>query len=882
MNLFGVIIYLSLLLQNSLTSSLIMQPYLKNILQIKSVLLLALIVILYSSSTAQINVLWEARYTSSGANVDVGKEIAIDGSGNVYVTGTTYTNPTNGYDIMTIKYDPLGNQLWATPFNGSASALDEGRDIAVDGSGNVYVTGYTASTGPNYNYVTIKYNSTGVQQWATLYNGTGNGFDEAYAIAIDNTGNTYVTGTSDAGGQGSNFVTVKYNSAGVQQWATPYNGPGNSVDAATQIKLDAAFNVYVSGHSLGSGTDLDIATIKYNNAGAQQWVSRYNGVLSFFDVPEALYIDNLNNVYVAGATYGGLATENDYVTIKINAAGSQQWARVVDGPLNDEDKAFDVLADQNQNVYVTGRSMGAGGTAENMVTIKYDSSGNLLWKDTYNGPSSGYDDAQQMRMGGSGDLYITGYSAGNGTNNDYLTLKYDTGNGSILWEARFDGPASNSDQAFAMEIDAVESIYVTGTSNDPISNQDFSTIKWCQLTTDGGNDVAICIGDTTQLSANAPGAITYLWSPSTGLNDNSVSNPNAFPSVTTSYVVSASNALGCIDYDTIIVTINPLPLNTITASGSTSFCTGDSITLTATNLGTYNWTPGGETTQSITVFNSGNYTVDITDSNTCLNNGQQTITVFSLPNVSAGSDINLCNGDSIQITASGASTYLWNTQSTLTDSTIANPLVFPSTQTNYWVVGEDVNGCKNTDSVLIAISIAPIAVLSAPSPNDTLYLLQTNGGDIQFFSNLSSNVVSYSWNFGDGIGSSTLPNPIYTYTTPGLWTVELITTNGGCSDTAFINIMVFNTTGIMQSPIVSDINVFPNPVDNNINLTLGTKNEENFPIHLYNSTGALINSFNSEGKSFLSIGTESLPNGFYLFRFEIDGKVVLKRFIISH
>ncbi|MBL4592644.1 MAG: SBBP repeat-containing protein [Flavobacteriales bacterium] len=838
---------------------------------------------IFSCSTidAQINVLWEARYTSAGLNADVGKELAIDASGNVYVTGTSYTNGANGFDIVTIKYDALGNQLWTSVFNGSASALDEARDIAVDASGNVYVTGYTASSGPNYDYVTIKYNSTGVQQWATLYNGTGNGFDEAYALAIDNLGNTYVTGSSNASGQGSNFVTIQYNSAGVQQWATSYNGPGNSLDAATQIKLDASFNVYVSGHSLGSGTDLDIATIKYNNSGTQQWVSRYNGVLSFFDVPEALFVDNANNVYVAGATYGGIATENDYVTIKYNSTGAQQWAINYDGPLNDEDKAFDLLTDQNQNVYVTGRSMGAGGTAENIVTMKYDPLGNLLWQDTYNGPSSGYDAGQQMRLGSSGDLYITGYSAGNGTNNDYLTLKYDTGNGGILWEARFDGPSSNNDQAFAMEIDASESIYVTGSSNSATSSQDFSTIKWCQLTTNGGNDVEICIGDTIQLNASASGGIGYLWTPATGLSDNFVANPFAFPVVTTTYIVSATNALGCTDFDTVVVTVNPLPLSTITSSGPTTFCMGDSTTLTATNLGSYNWLPGGDTTQSITVFNSGNYTVDIVDSNLCNNTGTQVVTVNSLPNINAGFDINVCNGDSIQLTATGGITYTWNTQSTLTDSTISSPLAFPSVLTNYWVVGEDANGCKKTDTIIVAVSISPFADMSNSSPNDTLDLDNPNGGDIQFFSTLSTNAVGFVWDFGDG-GSDNAPNPIYTYTGPGVYTVMLIASNGGCTDTVYTTITVIQAISIQENIISSLVNVFPNPADNIINITLDKDITKTVGIKIYNSIGEVMKKSISYGKTSLTIDTHMLANGIYIIQLEIDNEIITKRFTVSH
>lgn len=847
---------------------------------LKQLLFFVIIVVFISSTKAQINVLWEARYTSAGQNADSGKELALDNNGNVYVTGTSYTNVGNGYDIVTIKYDALGNQLWSAIFNGSGSAIDEARDIAVDQNGFVYVTGYTTSTSSNYNYITIKYNAVGTQQWATTYNGTGNAFDEAYAIAIDTLGNSYVTGSSDAGAQGSNFVTVKYNSAGTQQWATPYNGPGNSIDAATQIKLDAQFNVYVSGHSTGSGTNLDIATIKYNNSGAQQWVSRFNGTLNFFDVPEALFIDNLNNVYVAGATYGGLATENDYVTIKINSAGAQQWAKINDGPLNDEDKAFDVVADLNQNVYVTGRSMGSGGNAENMVTIKYDAAGNLLWKDTYNGPNSGYDDAQQMRLGNSGALYITGYSAGIGTNNDYLTLKYDTSNGNILWEARFDGPANNSDQAFAMEIDAMESIFVTGTSNDPATFQDFSTIKWCQLTTDAGSDVQICIGDTIPLNALAPGAISYSWTPSTGLSDNFVASPLAYPTVTTTYVVSALNSLGCIDFDTITVTVNPLPSGTISINGTPSFCTGDSVVLTVVNQGNYTWSPNGETTQSITVFNTGIYSVSIIDSNSCINSGQQSITVFNLPNVSAGSDANLCNGSDMLLNATGAINYTWNTQTNLSDSTIANPLINPTTSTTFWVIGEDANGCQKTDSVFIAISIAPNAILSPPSPNDTLYLLLANGGDIQFFANLSTNVISYAWDFGDG-GTAIVQNPIYTYTLQGLWDVELITTNGGCKDTANINIMVYNTNSVSELNENSTILVYPNPASDFVEIDFNGLMQKNISLTVYNSIGKLVESYVYKNTKSIKLNTVNFSNGIYFIQVNVNDKKIVNRLTIA-
>lgn len=856
------------------------------LLQQRQNILKALIFIFITSfihtSNAQINVLWEGRFTSAGQNSDTGKEIEIDAAGNVYVVGTSYTDATNGFDIVTIKYDALGNQLWASTFNGSASSLDEGRDIGVDANGNVYVTGYTASTGPNYDYITIKYDANGVQQWANTYDGTANGFDEAYAIIIDNSNNIYVTGGSDASSQGSNFVTIKYNSAGAQQWVSSYNGPGNSIDAATQITLDAAQNIYITGHSDGGASDLDFATIKYNTAGAQQWASRFDGALSFFDVPEGIFVDNLDNVYVVGASYGGIATENDYATIKYNSSGAQQWAKILDGPSNDEDKAFDIIVDLNQNVYVTGRSMGAGGSAENMLTIKYDVSGNIIWQDTYDGPISGYDDAQQMRLGASGALYASGYSAGNGTNNDYLTLKYDTLNGAILWEARFDGPASSNDQSFAMEIDATESIYVTGTSFDPNSSQDFSTIKWCQLTTDAGNDVSICLGENTLLNATATGATTYNWSPSTGLNDNTVANPTASPTVTTVYTVSATNALGCTDFDTVTVTVNPLPVNTIIANDSTTFCQGDSVTLTAISIGLFVWSPSNDTTSSITVYSAGNYSVTITDSNSCTNSGSQIIVVNSLPNINPGPNATVCNGDSIQLSATGANIYTWNTEATLTDSTIANPLAFPNTTTNYWVTGEDNNGCLNSDSVTIAVSVSPTAIMTNTSTNDSLNLNLANGGDIQFLSSTSTNVINYDWDFGDGGVNIVDANPIYTYLGTGIFTVTFIATNGNCSDTAYNDITVTQAISVAENEFSQSIDLYPNPSKGNITLLFEDITQQVTTLNILNSLGEKILTIEKEinANSSININTSTLNSGIYFISMEIDNKRAIKRFSV--
>jgi hypothetical protein len=141
--------------------------------------------------------------------------------------------------------------------------MDNARSLILDGSGNVYVTGYSTGSTSGEDYTTIKYNSSGVQQWLQTYNGTGNTHDNAYSIAVDTSGNVYVTGFSGGSGTGNDYSTIKYNSSGAQQWEQRYNGPGSAGDEAYSIAVDGSGNVYVSGGSR-SGTTSDYTTIKYS------------------------------------------------------------------------------------------------------------------------------------------------------------------------------------------------------------------------------------------------------------------------------------------------------------------------------------------------------------------------------------------------------------------------------------------------------------------------------------------------------------------------------------------------------------------------------------------------------------------------------------------
>ncbi|MBK8550011.1 MAG: SBBP repeat-containing protein [Ignavibacteria bacterium] len=194
--------------------------------------------------------------------------------------------------FLNLSYSQV-TQEWAARYNGAVNGADNAASVVVDGSGNVYVTGSTTGNVTSNDYATIKYNSAGIQQWAAIYNGpTGTGFDAASSIAVDGTGNVYVTGTSFGSGGHHDYATIKYNSSGDSLWVRRYNGPpGNSGDEATTISVDGSGNVYVSGSSPGTGTSNDYATIKYNSSGVEQWVSRYNGPGNSIDKVFSMALD---------------------------------------------------------------------------------------------------------------------------------------------------------------------------------------------------------------------------------------------------------------------------------------------------------------------------------------------------------------------------------------------------------------------------------------------------------------------------------------------------------------------------------------------------------------------------------------------------------------
>jgi gliding motility-associated-like protein len=280
---------------------------------------------------------------------------------------------------------------------------------------------------------------------------------------------------------------------------------------------------------------------------------------------------------------------------------------------------------------------------------------------------------------------------------------------------------------------------------------------------------------------NASGGTGYQWSPSSGLNNSTISNPVASPSATTNYIVQVTDQFGCVNADTVTVTVNPLP--NITVTPASSICIGGSLPLNATGGTTYVWTPAGSlsnansSSPTATPNTSTVYTVVVTDQNGCVDSANVSVTVNPLPVATASNDTTICDGSSATLIAGGGVSYSWSPASGLNNANVNNPVATPSATTTYTVTVTDQNGCTDTEQVSIALNDVPVASFEV----DQNVTTATCNGIEATLINTSQNAFNYYWTFPDG-STSTDENPTYNFGLSGT-VITLVAQNNICYDT---------------------------------------------------------------------------------------------------
>ncbi len=317
------------------------------------------------------------------------RDMAVDINGNVVVAGSV-EDPWTSADFYTVKYDSLGTQLWARSYtNPALNGDDEPIGLDIDNQGNIYVVGTSLGNSPPwpnpaswdyYDYLTIKYSSTGVEEWVRIFHTPGGASDYLNDMAVDENGNVYVTGSCvniDSVDHVNGIwwthgviKTIKYNTAGSQQWIQEYDH-GTLFDKS--IAIDVFGNVVVTG---AKGDD--VLLIKYSPSGAVEWVNISNE--NSFRFGDDIKTDNQGNIYVL--VYSGLVDAVDYELIKYDSAGIQQWSNMIPniylGRI-DFTNSSNLIIDNSNNIFVHGYSRPEGSEIEGGI-IKFDSAGNKKWE----------------------------------------------------------------------------------------------------------------------------------------------------------------------------------------------------------------------------------------------------------------------------------------------------------------------------------------------------------------------------------------------------------------------------------------------------------------------------------------------------------------------
>ena len=478
------------------------------------------------------------------ANVEVGGELTVSGNvavdtdtlfvdsvndrvgvgtsspnANLHVEGNVYVSSNLKVDTTTIStlFVGLPTVSWATSIGGTGN--DNGKEIATDSGGNVYVIGHYSgsvtigsttltSVGSTDAFV-AKYDTSGTVQWATSIGGTSNDF--GYGITTDSGGNVYVIGsyigtvtigsTTLTNTDTYDAFVAKYDTSGTVQWATSIGGTGS--EDGYDIATDSSGNVYVTGIYLGTVTigsttltstsSYDAFVVKYDTSGTVQWAKSIGGSAGP-DYGYGIATDSSGNVYVIGRYYGNTITfapgttltntnqddtggefaTTDVFVVKYDTSGTVQWARGFGGSNND--LGYGIATDSSGNVYVTGKFYGSsvtigsttltGSNFDNAFVAKYDTSGTVQWARGISGATAG----DGIATDSGGNVYVIGHYSGSVTigsttltsvgSADVFVAKYDT-SGTVQWARSIGG--TSTDFGYGIATDSGGNVYVIGT-----------------------------------------------------------------------------------------------------------------------------------------------------------------------------------------------------------------------------------------------------------------------------------------------------------------------------------------------------------------------------------------------------------------------------------
>jgi hypothetical protein len=317
-------------------------------------------------------------------------------------------------------------------------------------------------------------------RWITRYDGPGGYIDNPRCTAVDAEGFVYVAGATTATRPPSvddpnqlDMVTLKYSPEGELVWERRYGGGRSFYEGPGAMVVDDEGHVFVTGTAAHvDSLRSDIVTLKYDSRGELLWARHGFGGSQAYGGGTAIVLDGEGGVVTTGysSVGAGELKSMDIVTVRYDAEGNILWQRSFASAEGGADRAWALARDKDGNYVVAGQADAApdwlGNSTHDVVTIQYDSQGRLCWVARYDGLSSAEDAGYAVRAGPSGNVYVTGETRTTGqdwTGDDSITLAYSR-EGTLLWASRFDGPGKSADRTDHIALDEEENVFVGGFS----------------------------------------------------------------------------------------------------------------------------------------------------------------------------------------------------------------------------------------------------------------------------------------------------------------------------------------------------------------------------------------------------------------------------------
>jgi len=368
-----------------------------------------------TTSSLKNSIVLEWNFTWGENDNEIATDIALDSLGNIYIIGHANYSLIGNHNIILAKFDNLGQLQWNITFGGAG--YDTGYDVELDSKNNIYLAGAIDLSEDPWNSKTdlilIKYNSYGEYQWNKTCGGEGN--DAYVGMTLDSDDNIYITGhvSNISDYDNPDLVLFKYDNLGNHLWNKTWGEQGG--DYGYDIVLDSLGNIYITGQSFDEFSGADICLLKYNNLGQFQWNKTWNKSSEY---GTGIALDSSENIYITGYTLVDSSPNYDMVFLKYNNTGDLVWNRTWGNKYFDV--LMDIAIDSEDNIYLAGIVNCSTTKSFDFCLMKFNINGEQQFNHTWGGAK--IDQCRAITLDSANNVFLTGFtnSFGFGDSDVYL------------------------------------------------------------------------------------------------------------------------------------------------------------------------------------------------------------------------------------------------------------------------------------------------------------------------------------------------------------------------------------------------------------------------------------------------------------------------------